>query len=85
MKVVLRQIQKQLYDNSLLKMCQSAFRKDHGRDCCAESSWLPIREADGKPVSLIALLDLSVAFYTLELSILPEKLKATFGDRGFCS
>ena len=83
MKVVLRQIQKQLFDNSLLKM--SAFRKDHGRDCCAESSWLPIREADGKPVSLIALLDLSVAFYTLELSILPEKSKATFGDRGFCS
>ena len=43
-KVVLRQIQKQLSDNSLLKMRQSAFRKDHSTDCCAGCSWLPISE-----------------------------------------
>ena len=65
-KIVLRQLQKHLSDNSLLEMHQSAYRKDHS----TETAVLSVLDcllvtADERLVSLIPLLDLSAAFDTL--------------------
>ena len=65
-KIVLRQLQKHLSDNSLLESHQSAYRKDNS----TETAVLSVLDcllvtADERLVSLIPLLDLSAAFDTL--------------------
>ena len=67
-------------DNSLLEMHQSAYRKDHSTETAVLSvlNCLLVK-ADERLVSLIALLDLSAAFDTLNLSILLKRLEVTFG------
>ena len=79
-KIVLRQLQKHLSDNSLLEMHQSAYRKDHSTETAVLSvlNCLLVK-ADERLVSLIALLGLSTAFNTLDHSILLKKLEVTFG------
>ena len=65
-KIVLRQLQKHLSDNSLLEMYQSAYRRNHNTETAVLS--VPdclLVKADKRLVCLIALLDLSAAFDTL--------------------
>ena len=90
-RVVLRQLQQHLVDNNLLEINQSAYRKGHS----VETAVLSVMDSlltnsDEKSVSLVALLDLSAAFDTLDHSILLRRLEITFGIRGnvlkwFCS
>jgi hypothetical protein len=82
-KTVLKQLQKHLHDNSLVDVFQSAYRKDHS----TETAVLSVLDGlfgrlDERLVSLMALLDLSAAFDTLDHSILLRRLELTFGLRG---
>ena len=66
-RVVLLQLQSHLCANSLLKIRQSAYRKYHS----TETAVLSVLEglltkSDQKLVSILALLDLSAAFDTLD-------------------
>ena len=74
------QLQSHLCANSLLEIRQSAYRKYHS----TEAAFLSVLEglltkSDQKPVSVLALLDLSVAFDTLDHAILLRRLESTFG------
>ena len=82
-KVVLDQLQTHLKDNDLLEINQSAYRKNHS----TETALLHVLEnllvnADNKLVSILALLDLSAAFDTLDHEILLHRLQITFGIEG---
>ena len=72
-----------LSSNNLLEICQSAYRKDHGTETAVLSDpdgWLV--SADERLVSLVALLDLSAAFDTLDHSLLLQRLETTYSVRG---
>jgi hypothetical protein len=82
-KVVLIQLQNHLYCNNLVEEKQSAYRKNHS----CETAVLSVLEdllvnADDRLVSLVALLDLSAAFDTLDHDILLKRLEITFGIKG---
>ena len=82
-KVVLMQLQKHLSENDLLEIRQSAYRKNHS----TETALLIVvdgllRNADDRLVSVLALLDLSAAFDTLDHPILLQRLETTFGISG---
>ena len=82
-KVVLTHLRNHLSSNNLLEICQSAYRKDHS----TETAVLSVLDgllvsADEGLVSLVALLDLSAAFYTLDHTILLQRLEMTYGVRG---
>ena len=82
-KVVLRQLQEHLSGNNLLEVHQSAYKSNHS----VETAVLSVLDgllvkADERLVSLMALLDLSAAFDTLDHSILLKRLEVTFGIRG---
>jgi hypothetical protein len=82
-KVVLSQLQKHLCENNLVEVNQSAYRKGHS----VETAVLNVMDGlltntDEKLVSLVALLDLSAAFDTLDHYILIKRLETTFGVRG---
>ena len=79
-KIVLSQLQEHLKENHLLEVFQSAYRKDHS----VETAVLSVLDgllvsSDKHQVSLMALLDLSAAFDTLDHSILLKRLELTFG------
>ena len=79
----MKQLQKHLSDNKLLETNQSAYRKDHSTETAVLSVLNGLLEkADERQVSLMALLDLSAAFDTLDHSILLKRLDVTFGIRG---
>ena len=90
-RVVLHQLQQHLFDNNLLEINQSVYRKGHSVETAALSVMDSLlTNSDEKLVSLIALLDLSAAFDTLDHSILLRCLEITFGISGnvlkwFCS
>ena len=78
-KVVLTQLQKHLSENDLHEIRQSAYRKNHS----TETALLSVvdgllRNADDRLVSVLALLDLSAAFDTLDHPILLQRLETTF-------
>ena len=79
-KIVLRQLQKHLSDNSPLEMHPSAYRKDHSTETAVLSvlNCLLVK-ANERLLSQIVLLDLSAAFNTLDHSILLRRLEVTFG------
>ena len=78
-KIVLLQLQKHLVYNDLLEVCQSAYRRDHSTETAVLSvlGGLLVK-ADERRVSLIALLDISAAFNTLDHSILLKRLGVIF-------
>ena len=82
-KVVLCQLQQHLNHNNLLEVNQSAYRKGHS----VETATLSVMDnlltkSDEKLISMIALLDLSAAFDTLDHAILLRRLEHSFGIRG---
>ena len=79
-KAVFHQMLNHLKSNTLLEKHQSAYRKCHN----TETALLKIQNdlllsADNKEISIIALLDLSAAFDTIDHAILLQRLKNTFG------
>jgi hypothetical protein len=82
-RVVLIQLQDHIKRNGLLDDFQSAYKKNHS----CETALLYIMNnlvsnADSKQVSLLALLDLSAAFDTIDHRILLSRLNQTFGISG---
>ena len=82
-KVVQKQLLTHLSERNLLEVHQSAYRKGHS----AETAVLGVLQGlytrtDERLVSLVALLDLSAAFDTIDHSILLKRLDITFGVRG---
>ena len=82
-KVVLIQLKKHLFCNNLFEIFQSAYRQNHS----TETAVLSVLDGllgsvDERLVSLVALLDLSAAFDTLDHPILLKQLETTFGVRG---
>ena len=82
-KVVLNQLHNHLHKNDLIESHQSAYRKGHSVETAVLSVLDGLLlENDEKRVSLMALLDLSAAFDTLDHSILLHRLETTFGIQG---
>ena len=82
-KVVLKQLNKHLQAHRLIETYQSAYRAKHS----TESALLKIvndilLSIDKGDVCVLALLDLSAAFDTLDHSILRRTLEHSFGLRG---
>ena len=81
-KIVPRQLSKHLSDKSLLQIHQSTYRKDHSTGTAVLSVLdCLLAKAEERLVSLIALLDLSVAFNTLDHFILLKRLEVSFEVR----
>ena len=82
-KVVLTQLRNHLSSNNLLEICQSAYRKVHSTETAVLSVLDSLLvSADERLVSLVALLDLSAAFDTLDHTILLQRLEMTYGVWG---
>ena len=82
-KVVLSQIDAHLVGNSLKEVYQSAYKAKHSTETALLKVKTDLLNAtDDGNVSVLALLDLSAAFDTLDHSILLERLNVTFGIRG---
>ena len=82
-KLVLVQISQNLSANNLLNQCQSAYRPGHS----TETALLKIindllLSLDDGTISLLASLDLSAAFDTIDHNILLHRLKHDFGLSG---
>ena len=82
-KVVLILLKNHLSGNNLLDIFQSAYRQNHSTETVAFLGVLDglLGSADQRLVSLVALLDLSAAFDTLDYPILLKRLETTFGVR----
>ena len=82
-KVVLIQLKNHLSGNNLLEIFQSVYRQNHSTETAVLSVLDSLLgSADERLVSLVALLDLSAAFVTLDHPILLKQLETTFGVRG---
>ena len=83
-RVVLSQLNSHLQLNSLLDEHQSAYRKHNSTEIALVYILNEmLSNADSKHVSLLALLDLSAAFDTLDHKILLKRLELSFGITGF--
>ncbi len=79
-KIILKQLLNHLTANNLLEPNQSAYRQGHSTETavlCVLNDLLS--NTDEKCVSLVALLDLSAAFDTIDHNILLKRLELTFG------
>lgn len=82
-KIVLQQLKDHLSGNDLIESFQSAYKSKHS----TETALLRIindllNATDDGMVSILALLDLSAAFDTIDHSILVRRLAETFGLSG---
>ena len=79
-RVILLQLHSHQCANSLLEIRQSAYRKYYSTETAVLSVLEGLlRKSDQKLVSILALLDLSAAFDTLDHAILLRRLESTFG------
>lgn len=79
-KAVSSQLTKYLDCNSLLPECQSAYRKHHSTETALIKVYSDLVAAsDNGDVSLLALLDLSAAFDTVDHELLLQRLDTNFG------
>ena len=82
-KVVLIQLKNHLSGNNLLEIFQSAYKQNHSTETAVLSVLDDLLgSADERLVSLVALLDPSDAFDTLDHPILLKRLETTCGVRG---
>ena len=82
-KAVASQLNFHISNNNLFEKHQSAYRKCHNTETAlVKISNDLLLSADNKNISILALLDLSAAFDTLDHSILLNRLKESFGLDG---
>ena len=82
-KIVLVQLNSHLTENNLCELYQSAYRKFHNTETALIKIYNDLlNEADVNKISILALLDLSAAFDTIDHNILIERLFKTFGLSG---
>ena len=82
-KVVLIQLKYHLSGNNLPEVFQSAYRQNNSTDTAVLNVIDGLLgSADERLVSLVALLDLSAAFDTLDHPVLLKRLETTFSVRG---
>ena len=82
-KAVALQLNELISKNDLFEKHQSAYRKCHNTETAlVKISNDLLLSADNKQISILALLDLSAAFDTLDHSILLNRLKESFGLDG---
>ena len=82
-RVVLQQLQNHLKENELLGIYQSAYRTNHSTETAVLNvvDNLLLKNDEHK-ISLMACLDLSAAFDTLDHKILLQRLKISYGVHG---
>ena len=82
-RAVLHQLLTHLNHNNLLETFQSAYRVDHSTETAVLSVVNDLLlQCDSHNVSIMALLDLSAAFDTIDHNILIERLEKTYGLGG---
>ena len=82
-KVVLKRLISHLNNNNLNEVFQSAYKKYHSMETALLRVFNDIlSDLDNRNVTLLALLDLSAAFDTLDHSILLKRLEMSFGIKG---
>ena len=82
-KVVLKQLKKHLTSNDLIEKFQSAYRQNHSTETALVKIMNDLLlSCDDSKVSILALLDLSAAFDTIDHSILCDRLRSKFGITG---
>eukprot|EP00745_Piridium_sociabile_P021634 TRINITY_DN3338_c0_g1_i12.p2 TRINITY_DN3338_c0_g1~~TRINITY_DN3338_c0_g1_i12.p2 ORF type:complete len:333 (-),score=53.56 TRINITY_DN3338_c0_g1_i12:630-1628(-) len=82
-KVILRQLSDHLLSSDMMEPFQSAYRANHSTETALLKVVNDLLTAcDSGSVSILALLDLSAAFDTLDHDILLERLHKSFGISG---
>ena len=82
-RVVMKQLMKHLTENNLLEPLQSAYRANHSTETALTRVVSDLlRGIDGGQVAVLALLDLSAAFDTIDHQVLLGRLEHNFGFTG---
>jgi len=82
-RLVSCQVTEHLHKNGLLPPVQSAYRRGHSTETALLKIVSDITDAtDAGKVSLLAMLDMSSAFDTVDFSILLKRLEASYGISG---
>ena len=82
-KVVNTRIEQHLLENNLHDQLQSAYRKQHSTETALiKIQHDNVQALDSRCVAALVLLDLLVAFDTIDHAILLERLKETYGISG---
>ena len=83
-RIVSKQLLSHLEQHSLLEQFQSAYRKNHSTETALVRVINDLLcSSDSGHVSILAMLDLSAAFDTLDHEILLDRFATTFGCSGF--
>ena len=79
-----QQIASHLERNYLQEVCQSAYKKGHSTETALIAVFDALLTGLDKPNTgyLVAMLDMSAAFDTVDHAVLLERLRSTFGIKG---